>query len=313
VAGEHISVAEADAGKRLDQVLRRWLPGLSRAAAAEAVATGLVRVNGRRASKGQLLCAGDVLEVSLEAQSRGQGPAADPELALHVLYEDPWLVLVDKAAGVPSAALRAGEKGTVASALLARYPQMAQVGYRPLEPGLLHRLDTDTSGVLLAARDAQTFATLRLAHERGEIDKTYLALCAGAVRAPQQVQGFLRADQRRVRVEAHSFERSRPIHTELLSARTLGSWSLVQVRVTFAGRHQVRAQLAALGHPIAADALYDGPPIAGLERHFLHASELRLLHPHTQQPLSVKAELPAELRAVLDGLGEAGHALLQEL
>ncbi len=296
MAAQHISVGEADAGKRLDQVVRRLLPGRSRAALADAVAAGQVRVNGRRASKGLVLQAGDLLELELLEQSLGGGPAPDPTLPLPVLYEDAFLVVVDKPAGVPSAALRTGELGTVASALLAHYPEMAKVGYRPLEPGLLHRLDTSTSGVLLAARDADTFAALRLAHERREIDKTYVALCVGRVQAPQTLRAFLRADQRRVRVQSEPVAGARAVQLELVSSEPAGTWSLVQVRVPFAARHQVRAQLSAIGHPIAGDTLYGGPSLPELRRHFLHAAELRLRHPKTGQALQVRAPLPAELQ-----------------
>jgi 23S rRNA pseudouridine1911/1915/1917 synthase len=299
VAARHISVGAADAGKRLDQVVRQLLPGLSRAALADAIASGLVRVNGRRASKGVLVQLGDVLQLELLEPSVGGGPAADPTLTLPVLYEDAFLVVVDKPAGVPSAALRTGERGTVASALLAHYPEMAGVGYRPLEPGLLHRLDTHTSGVLLAARDVDTFAALRLAHEHGEIGKSYVALCVGRVQAPQTVRGFLRADQRRVRVQSEPLTGARAVQLELVSSAPHGAWSLVEVHVPFAARHQVRAQLSAIGHPIAGDTLYGGPSLPELNRHFLHAAELRLRHPKTDQPLQVRAPLPAELQRAL--------------
>jgi 23S rRNA pseudouridine1911/1915/1917 synthase len=294
-----IIVEDAAAGERLDRFLRRRLPSLSRAALAELIKGKAVRVNGRSASKGQLLRAGDRIATDpLQSEPR---PAPDSELPLSILYEDAWLVAVDKPAGVPSHALRFGERGTVASALLARYPEMAAVGHRSLEPGLLHRLDTDTSGILVAARDAATFERLRAAHTRAEIDKRYVALCWGRAQ-PRIAHGFLRADQRRVRVQSEALPRGKPIETEIVSVELRGELSLVTVRVAIAARHQVRAHLAALGHPIAADHLYGGAPLPGLRHQFLHASEVTLLHPVSNQSLHLRSELPSDLAAVLAAL-----------
>jgi 23S rRNA pseudouridine1911/1915/1917 synthase len=190
----------------------------------------------------------------------------------------------------------------LASALLARYPELAQVGHSPREPGIVHRLDTDTSGLLLAARDPQTFAALRALLAQAAIDKRYLALCVGRPTAPAAHEAWLSARGARVSVRAAPFGSARRVQTELLTAEPVGEFSLVTLRVRIARRHQVRAHLAALGHPIVADALYGGPPLAGLRRHFLHAAELRFTHPHTGEALTLSAPLPEELQAVLDQL-----------
>lgn len=293
-----ILVAAEFAGERIDHFLRRTGHAGSRTTLAEQLARGEIRVNGWRVKKGVRLRTGDRVTGPNTGDATRARP--DPELPLSILHEDAAFVVIDKPAGVPSHPLRADERGTVASALLARYPEMARTGHRPLEPGILHRLDTQTSGVLLAARDPETFRVLALAHARGEFDKRYLALCRGQLRAPQRVSGYLRADQRRVRVEAGEFPRARPIETELLAATEHGEYCLVEVRVPFAARHQVRAHLAALGHPIAGDSLYGGPSLPGLDRHFLHASQLGFPHPRTGTPVRVVAPLPAELTRVLE-------------
>jgi 23S rRNA pseudouridine1911/1915/1917 synthase len=294
-----IVVGPEYAGERLDSLLRRELSNLSRAARAELIAAGGVRVNGRVARKGAALAVGDRVEIS--ALSAEAGPAPDGSLALQIVFEDRDLVAVDKPAGIPSHALRPGERGTVASWLLARYPEMAGVGYRALEAGLLHRLDTETSGILVAARHAEAFARLRAAHERDSFQKHYLALVSGRPK-PQLAQAFLRADSRKVRVELDSFARAKLVVSELVSAEVHGEFSLVCVRVTRAARHQVRAHLARLGHPIAGDELYGGASVPGLRRHFLHASELELPHPSDGRKLQLRAELAADLREVLASL-----------
>ncbi|MET0388433.1 MAG: RluA family pseudouridine synthase [Polyangiales bacterium] len=287
-------------GQRLDHFLRGALPVLSRSVLRELFEQRRVRLNGRRADKANRVAVGDHVEVA--GVSEAAGPAPDPSLPLRIVYEDPWLVAVDKAPFVPSHALRPGERGNVVSALLARYPELRGVGYRELESGLLHRLDNETSGILLAARDAETFQRLRGAHERGELLKVYLALVIG--QPPLGVaRGYLRADRRKVRVRAEPFPGAKPIETEIRAKHALGAYSLVELRLTLAARHQVRAHLAALGHPLAGDRMYGGPELAGLTRHFLHASELELPHPLGTRT-RLRADLPTDLCDVLAQLAE---------
>jgi 23S rRNA pseudouridine1911/1915/1917 synthase len=284
-------------GQRLDRFLCDRARTLGRAAARRLIEAGLVHVNGRAAAPGQRLHTGDRVEVAELPDSDAAVP--DAGVSLRVLYEDAWLVVVDKPAGVASHPLRPGERGTLASGLLARYPEMAGVGYAAREPGLVHRLDTNTSGLVLAARDAQTFAALRALLEQGGIDKRYLALCTGGLAAPAVLEGWLSAQGKRVTVREQPFASARRVQTEVLSARAIGAWSLCELRVHVARRHQIRAQLAAAGHPIAGDVAYGGAALPGLARHFLHANALRLTHPGTGRALQVEAELPDELRALL--------------
>jgi 23S rRNA pseudouridine1911/1915/1917 synthase len=165
---------------------------------------------------------------------------------------------------------------------------------------LLHRLDNDTSGVLLATRDQTTFEQLRAAHESGEFEKRYLALVTGHP-VPQRVQGYLLADRRKVRMLGGPVAGAKLVRCELLSSEPHGGFSLVCVQLALAARHQVRAQLAALGHPIAGDAVYGGAQLPGLARHFLHASELSL--PYQGKRLQLSAALPSELAQVLSSVG----------
>jgi 23S rRNA pseudouridine1911/1915/1917 synthase len=295
-AWEIVVVVELE-GERIDRFLRHTGHAASRKAVTEQLEMGLIRVNGARIKKGHRLRAGDVVT---GPASHSGGALPDSSVPLELLYEDDAVVVVNKPAGVPSHPIRADELGTLASALVARFPEMASIGYRPLEPGILHRLDTQTSGVLLAARKPQAFERLSLAHKRGEIDKRYLALCSGRLQAPQRVEAYLAADRRRVRVSDEMIEGSKPIETEILKAEPYGAMSLVEVRVPFAARHQVRAQLAALGHAIAGDALYGGIDLPGLARHFLHASAIEFPHPLRRERVRIGAELPADLQSALE-------------
>lgn len=278
-----LEVTEADAGGRLDVVLARRVPELSRARAKVLIDEGAVRVEGRLAPKSRIVLAGE--RITLE---RLPGPvdfhaAADPETPLEVLVEHDDFVIVEKPAGLPSHPLREGETHTLAGALVARYPEMRGVGYRKREPGILHRLDTDTSGVLLAARHAEAFDALRARLRAGEIEKHYLARCIGEVDAPRRIDLALANDPRDVRkVRACSDPReirrlgARKARTEVLASQPAAHGSLVEVRANHASRHQVRVHLAAIGHPLLGDTLYGGPALEAPPHHLLHASYIRI-------------------------------------
>lgn len=308
-----IEVTPEDAGARVDVFLARRMDGVSRRLAKSLAEEGRVRVNGKRVKKAQALAAGDVVAVELPEGGATAAATPDPDLPLVVVHEDAQLVVIDKAAGVPSHSLRPGEVGTAASALLARYPEMAGVGYSPREPGIVHRLDTDTSGLLLAARDAATFEALRTALKHGAIEKRYRALCEGWVATPRSITTPLAPHPRDPkRVLACTEERdvlalrARPALTELVEGDRAGSMTLVTAIARPAGRHQIRAHLAAIGHPLAGDRLYGGPAIRGLERHFLHASEMTFTHPATGAPVTLRSALPPDLVTALDTVRAGG-------
>ncbi len=283
------------------------LDGLSRARARALVADGKVRVNGHVARKGSRLRAGDRVQLEVMGpEELGPGSLFDPEpdneLDLQVVFQDRFLVVVEKPAGVPCHPLRPTERRTVSGALLARFPEMAGIGNDRREAGLVHRLDTETSGLLMAARDPATLVRLRAALKSGGVEKRYRALCEGTVDAPQRIANWLksdRGDRRRVKVVLRSGKRTRPALTQILGSEPIGGLSLVRLGLRAAMRHQIRAHLAWLGHPLAGDRLYGGPALPGLDRHFLHASEIRLEHPHGSKPLRFTSELPADLREVL--------------
>ncbi|MEM1414393.1 MAG: RluA family pseudouridine synthase [Myxococcota bacterium] len=297
-----LEVGEVEAGMRVDVVLVARVRDMSRARAKALAASGALRVNGRRVAKGTRLQPGDVVTLERLPPPRDFPAARDPELTLDVRLEDPRFVVVHKPAGMPTHPLEPEERGTLAGALVARYPEMADVGHRPREPGLLHRLDTGTSGLVLAARDAEAFATLRDALLGGAIDKRYLALCVGIVRAPQRIDlpvAHDRGDRRRM--VAGDLEGARAATTEVLASepRTLallpapGDASRVELRARAARRHQVRVHLATLGFPLVGDVLYGGPEVPEQVGHCLHASRLRFAHPATGAGVDVTSE-PAD-------------------
>lgn len=282
---QQLEIQEQEVGTRLDRVLCNRLT-LSRAQVKRLFEAGEVRRNGRRAGKGELCARGDRVELGAELRD---SRALPDELELDIRYQDESLVIVDKPPGMPSHPLRPGELGCAANGLLARYPEMGGTGYDDRQPGLVNRLDNDTSGLLLAARSPEAFAALRSALEGGAIDKRYLALVSEPVR-PQTIELSLAPSPRhRARVEVNPL--GRPAETTVESCRDFGELYVLEVRASRAYRHQVRAHLAAIGVPIVGDALYGG---RFGRRHYLHASRLAFSHPFTGAPVDVVSEPPSD-------------------
>lgn len=301
-----LAIDDREGGVRLDVVLVRRIDGMTRAKARKMIEAGLVRLNGHRVRKGVRLAAGDRLELDELPRPTDFSPQPAPELPLAVVHEDSDLVVVDKPAGWATHPLRPYERATLANALLARYPEMEHVGYALREPGILHRLDNDTSGLVLAARSQAAFERLRDSLRAGAIEKRYLALVDGDATHLTSVDFPIAphpTDPRRVHVCVDEADRrlpaARPARTEILSARALTNTTLLEVGASVAVRHQIRAHLTSVGHPLVGDWLYGGSQVEDLPRHFLHASLLGLSHPTTGAELRLTSKLPADLAAAV--------------
>ena len=222
-------------------------------------------------------------------------------MALTVLYEDEALIFVDKPARVPSHPLQPGETGTVANALVARYPELAAVGDDPREAGLCHRLDVETSGVLLAARTPEAWKTVREAFDARRVDKRYLALVSGPLADEGEIELPLMHSGDHVRPALAGG--GREAHSKFRVVARAGLCSLVEVQILTGVLHQVRAHLAAVGAPVWNDAQYGGTADPSLDRFFLHAAKLSLAHPVTGMTVSVESPLPEELKRTLAARG----------
>ncbi len=289
MAARVIEVVESASGERLDVFLARQVPELSRARAKVMIDRGAVSVGGRTRTKGYRIRAGDRIELAELPDPVDFHCAPDPALDLVVLVETDDFVIVDKPAGIPSHPLRPEERGTLAGALVARYPEMREVGYRKREPGIVHRLDTGTSGVMLAARSERAFRELREELRAGRIEKRYLARCVGEVEAPRIIDAPIANDPRdRRKVRACSDPReiqrlgAQSARTEILGSTPSAAGTLVEVRANEARRHQIRVHLAYIGHPLLGDALYGGPVFEGAAHHLLHASAIRVGTVHAE-------------------------------
>lgn len=312
-ASQSFTVQQEDAGERLDRFLVRCCPGLGRRAAAGLIERGLITVGGRRANKASRLAAGDVVCAPLDF---GFAPPSEAGGALDVRLERPDLVVVDKPAGQPTAPLAPGETGTLAGALLARYPEMRGVGYREREPGIIHRLDTRTSGLVVAARNTPAFEVLRDALRAHRIDKRYLAI-VDASGLPDAVRIELPlalepGGSGRVIAHAPGATGATPCASQVRVLERRGRFALVEVEASRAFRHQVRVHLAASGWPIAGDLEYGGARSDALSgRHALHASQVAWAGDERVPAFAVDSPLPADLAAFLaaSGLGAGGASI----
>ncbi len=305
-------VLESDQGSRLDQFLATHTE-FSRARLARWLKAGQVLVNDRSQPASYRVRVGDRLSLTVPPpEPSGLTPEALP---LDILFEDQDLILVNKPPGLVVHPAPGHRGGTLLNALLHHCPNLAQVGDLS-RPGLVHRLDKDTSGILVAAKNASAHATLvRQFHDR-QVDKTYVALVWGRFAKSQGEidQEVGRHPSQRQKMSVHP-RRGKPAVTSWrVLAAYPGPVTLLELSPKTGRTHQLRVHLAALGHPIVGDATYGGsaarlrgiPHLKGLRplvtRQLLHARSLQFSHPRSGAPISGEAPLPEDFKAVLDFL-----------
>lgn len=289
---------------RLDVWLTKQFHQLSRRAAMAFVQQGNVRVGGRLVGKSHVLNPGDVVEIAAAPAKKNWRPVANPSLPLDVVLEDAAFVVVNKPCHMPSCAIDPTDLDTLANGIVARYPECAGIGVRHGDAGLLHRLDNDTSGLLIAARSVRAFKTLKSMQDNNQFEKRYLALVADASRfsAPQTISVPLDAKKKGGRKMSVVQKGQRAV-THVEEVIKMGAFGLVKVLIFKGARHQIRVHLAHLGAPICGDDLYDGPKAPLLDRLFLHASGLTFFHPVTSEQIVVDCPLPTDLQRVIGALG----------
>jgi 23S rRNA pseudouridine1911/1915/1917 synthase len=298
--GDH-QVAAEEAGMRLDAFVSRRL-NVSVGEARRRIEAGAVRVAGQRRPKGTTLPAG--ARVSIQPVASHGPLVADASQTVGFLYEDEALIAIDKPAGMPSHPLRAGERGTAANAIVARYPECAAASEDPREGGLGHRLDTATSGVLLAARHRAAWLALRAALRASDCQKRYLAEVWGHPPDDGQIVAAIgRTGRRGAKVQLDGGRNPLPARTRWGVLGRGGDRSLLEATLHAGRAHQVRAHLASAGYPIVGDDRYDpqfgarragGDTIPGTDvpRLHLHAAAVSFTHPSTAKPVTIAAPPP---------------------
>jgi len=287
---------------RIDRYLVQRIPTLTRSAVQRLIDEGEVLVNGRPTRASYHPAPGDAVTVHV--------PAAEPTLPqpeplpLNVVYEDEDLLVIDKPAGLAVHPGAGRTSSTLVNALLAYRPEIARADLDPQRPGIVHRLDRETSGLLVVAAHREAQAALQAMFKRREVHKVYLALVHGAL-FPERgaIEAPIGRDPVHRRRMAVVAEGSRYARTEYRVREMLADSTLIEVTLVTGRTHQIRVHLASIGHPVVGDRVYGRRREAiATPRQFLHAWRLSFEHPVRREPMSFEAQLPADLAAVLDRL-----------
>ena len=315
-----LAVSAADSGARLDRFVAAQSPELSRTRVQELIESGHVLVDGKAASKGAVhLRAGQ--KISVEVSERPAIVAAAEAIPLDVLYEDEDVIAINKAAGMTVHAGAGNASGTLVNALLGRGQSLSLAG-DPLRPGIVHRLDKETSGVILVAKNDAAHAKLGEAFRQRAIKKTYIALVQGllAEKSGRIELAIGRDPIHRTRMTTQrkswhgaAIANAREARTDWSVLAKIGGTTLLEVQLHTGRTHQIRVHFSALKHPVVGDTLYgaarelrvgklDLPPLG---RNFLHAAKLGFAQPRTGAWIEVRAVLPVELHEYLKQLCDA--------
>jgi 23S rRNA pseudouridine1911/1915/1917 synthase len=303
--------AEADhAGDRLDRYLTSQIPDYSRSQIQRLIEDGHVTHSRHKKVKANNdIREGDVISVELPEP---EASSAQPEdLPLEILFGDPDLVVVNKPAGMVVHPAAGNASGTLVNALLHHVKDLSGIGGE-VRPGIVHRLDKGTSGVMVIAKNDDAHKELaRQFHDR-EVEKEYVALAWGLVQQRKRINAAIGRDpNNRLKMTTRRADRARNAVTRVTWARDLTGVTLLRIAIATGRTHQIRVHLSAIGHPIVGDGLYGGVhqkmpqrlrPLLRLTRPFLHAERLAFTHPRTKEPLEFSAPLPADLEAVLRAL-----------
>ena len=329
-----IEVPAEAAGQRLDQFVASQLEGVSRSRVQMLMDQGDVLVNGEREKASLKLRGGEQIAVTGEPHPTPLKATAE-DIPLDVVFEDADLAVVNKPAGMMVHAGSgqnedARSRGTLVNALLYRFKKLSSTG-GDLRPGIVHRLDKDTSGLIVVAKNDRTHAALGEMFAGRQMKKTYIALVQGAV---ERVRGTINAGVgrdpvRRTRMTTQPTENARTAVSHYEVIRRLnsrfGKFTLLRVRIETGRTHQIRVHMASIGHPVVGDTLYGGagqltdqvasqaaqskaarrraePERLKLGRNFLHAARLEFTHPRTGKLLELEAPLPEELENFLSRL-----------
>ena len=303
---ERLEVTGDHHGARLDHFVTAVVPELSRARVQRLIREGHVVLNGRTVRASHAVHAGDAVVLMVPP---GAAAVPAPEaLPLAVLHDDPDLVVVDKPAGMVVHPAAGHDRGTLVNALLHHVAGLSGIGGEQ-RPGIVHRLDRGTSGVMVVAKHDAAHAELSRQFADREVEKEYLGLAWGLLNAGRRIDAPLGrdpADRKKISTRAR---RARTAVTRITGAERLRGLTLATIAIATGRTHQIRVHLASIGHPIAGDALYGGVrrhlaadhrSLASLERPFLHAWRLAFTHPRDGRRVEFEAPLPADLQAVLD-------------
>jgi 23S rRNA pseudouridine1911/1915/1917 synthase len=293
--------AGSGGGARLDVFLAENIAGLTRSQIKKLIGEGAVRVQGEIRRAGFKLRGGD--RVVVEYETRNPERLEPQDIPIKVLYKDVDIVVLDKPSGLVVHPGAGNQAGTLANALVCHFPEVAAVG-PPDRPGIVHRLDKETSGVMVVARTQRAYESLLRQFKRRDVWKTYLGLAEGKISAPEgRITWPLGRHAREGKKISVRSRHPKPAETFFTVLRAFKDSTLLEIRPVTGRTHQIRVHMAAAGHPIAGDSLY-GRKKKGVKvpRLFLHAHTLSFIHPASGERLTFASELPPDLEAVLQNL-----------
>jgi 23S rRNA pseudouridine1911/1915/1917 synthase len=280
-----------DRGKRLDAFLHERLPEYSRSRLQTWIREDRVHVNGAAGKPSGVLRGSE--EIDVEPAHLAPLKATAEDIPLSVLYEDSSVVAIDKPAGMVVHAGAGVHAGTVVNALLHRFNLLSSIG-GDLRPGIVHRLDRFTTGVLLVAKTDAAHRDLAAQFQSRKVEKVYLTLVEGTLTGSGRIQKPIARDPRnRARMTAR-LNTGRTALTDWKTIENYAGFTFLEIRIGTGRTHQIRAHMAALGHPVAGDRLYGAKP-SPWNRYFLHAHRLGFRSPATGEPMVVESPLPPDL------------------
>ncbi len=299
-----LSATAEDAGKRLDSFLHERLPDFSRSRLQSWIKEDRVEVDGQSVRASYLLRG--VENVSVTPAELRPLKAEPEDLPIEILYEDSDVIVVDKPAGMVVHAGAGHGRGTLVNALLHHFGTLSSIN-GDLRPGIVHRLDRDTTGVIVVARTDQAHQSLAAQFHDRIVEKTYLAMVHGQMKREQgRITSPISRDPiRRIRMTSKSAS-GRAALTEYRVVEAFERFSFLKIRIGTGRTHQIRVHLSSTGHPVVGDRLYGAPAatpgLPALSRFFLHAHRLRFRSPSTGEWIAIESPLPAELTQFLDAL-----------
>jgi 23S rRNA pseudouridine1911/1915/1917 synthase len=304
-------VERENAGIRLDAFLHRLLPHISLSQLKKALDEAAFRVDNKSRKKGYLLRGGERVSFLGPENLLAKGPVPRRLAGVEIVYEDEVMLVVDKPAGIATHGFSARQSDSLANHLVAIRPDLRGIGKNPWEVGLVHRLDRETSGLVLVAKDQQVLTSLRAQFRNREVRKKYWALLSGEAAQEGCIEYPIAHDPKNrrkmktlINAAAHRGKKRWPAVTRYRTLARHKRFSLVEVEMLTGVTHQIRVHFAALGCPLVGDNLYGTGQGSSprLERHFLHAFYLGCRHPKTDAPVAWKSPMPADLRATLAAL-----------
>lgn len=293
-------VNQEEGGKRIDKLVSENTPGLSRSQCQKLINKGLVKVNGKNVKPSRTVKARDLVEIKTLDQSKGVRPQ---NISLDIIYEDRDIIVVNKPSGMVVHPAPGNPDNTLVNALLFHLKNLSEVG-EPERPGIVHRLDKQTSGVLIVAKTDQSYKSLVKQFKEREVEKIYLGIVHGNFAEKEGTIdmpiGRNRIHRKKMTVTAKG---GKPSVTEFKVEKNLGEFSLLKINPKTGRTHQIRVHLSHIGHPILGDIKY-GKQSEKLDvkRFMLHAKSLKLRHPRNKKIVKFIAPLPEDFKFILDSL-----------